>query len=369
MNDTAAEYFKRQDKLNELGISANLISDLLKIGKKIPESRWDQLFKDLTGLNQNQRNEAVRLIIEKAPKTEKGIQVNPQLRTLRAKVRSVLSSQKRNECLENRPELQELSHQFDHKEKCNELPVFLCHHCHTPLCASHSYWIPDEKFPFIMKHSVTDQGIHQDQEGIKNAKLMIVIGAILCILLIGIPLLIIGLQMKKKAEANVTITGKFYPQYSFKSTTKWENQIEEKYEHCGYYTAVHCWDCLKTYHAPFYYTAQRLIHIGESKLTRYRKKMVNGTRLYTESELNAMKNMIGNLYFSTFKISTMVGFPFEDTMRVMVRPPMFANQINRPTPLWVFEPRISNKHGFREITHEQWINQILNRIIQYGDTL
>ena len=293
---------------------------------------------------------------------------------LHSKVHEIVDRTKKNECLKYSPQLKTISRKMDQTENCDEEGNFVCHHCHRKLCESHSYWIPDEEFPFVVKRTKKDEiriNIAEIIKGKKRVKIGIVFLLFFIFIIpvfIGIYLIYEGMKQIKFGKAHPIIIGEFYPRYYSRHQTKWGKHIFTEYEHRGFYTAVHCWECLNQYHVPYMQLTNAAMEHFEKITLREVKSLGELNRPFNRNEKNAMKNMVGNLFMDSYKRNLAVGMPLFGTTRLVHRPQEFSNP-TRPSPVWLFYSRATKNAPVKNFNLQPWVNGNKNQILNYGNRL
>ncbi|MHA1758936.1 MAG: hypothetical protein ACTSVV_19370 [Promethearchaeota archaeon] len=366
------------ESLFELGIPKEKIYALDIFEKS--SSTWKQLVDDLKSLpSADERIRVIDKILEKAEirsgKKVSLLKVSAPEKLMTPKFHKVkdlavdfLEKEKKVVCLKYEPDLKEISEEFDLRKECKGAPIYVCHHCGRNMCSQHSYWIPDKDFPYIVKKTFESK-LKKDEEKERKAKNQIRLGAFLVLLgcimipfwlsyyfgimaimlsiflwLIGIPLIALGY---KKLKEIFFEEGRFYPTFKKVIDTKWNREIEVKFEHQGYYTAVHCWECLKQEHPEIY-------QVGIKILTEVYRRSENWKRLRGDvqekipDELRKKCGILAaNIYLNEFKFGWRCYLPLNNVLRVMERPkfPEYEKYwkpakegVFYPTPIWLFEP-------------------------------
>ncbi|MHA1652176.1 MAG: hypothetical protein ACTSYB_18495, partial [Candidatus Helarchaeota archaeon] len=181
---------------------------------------------------------------------------------------------------------------------CSGPTVYVCHHCKTPLCYDHSYWIPDIKFPRFCKKKIE---VVRMKTGLFIAALATFIGLlILGIIFIAqgtIGFLIAGfvlIGLHFLGFIPLTLAKEVIPFFSthyIYRPTIWNFMEKEGWIHEGFFLAVHCWNCLNQYHSEIITEAEDLM--TQISRTNWFEKNV---KLNNHSRID-----IGNLYLDMFK--------------------------------------------------------------------
>lgn len=390
-------------KLQEMGIPAEKIEKLLQVGKSKSSETWDELMGNLNLLTQPEQIRTVDIILEQA-----GVQsasdpnessmnvpainystpavVVPKETDLARRTQDTIKSLKTLVCLGQYDESQKITDEWDAHTGCEGQPVYVCHHCKSNVCSTHSYWIPDHEFPFLVRKP-------QGEEENKRKKMFIMIGILIIIfgvmftgigisvefsgfigfgvvvLLIGVLLIVYAFKMKEK-KANI------YPEFMKTVKTKWGNQVELEYQHLGFYTAVHCWQCLKTYHSEFIETGKSVFSKVYTKTAAWKKSLTTGTIPINEPERLKIANYAANLFLSDFKFALNCLYPTSGKYRELERPAEFLNRAEGksivfsvqkkrnikettvlryypPTPIWLLTP--IEKKTVEYIELDKWI--------------
>ncbi len=261
-----------------------------------------------------------------------------------------------------------MNDEYDSQEGCKGPAVYVCHHCKTSLCSTHSYWIPDKEFPYYTFAS-TKRPVEDNSSKIKvEAKSKITVGMVIFILAIimgfipfvqlvspfifiaSIPLLMNGWNLFYMSEYKPVITNP-YPEFIDTYYTKWGNSIEKRYALLGNYTAVHCWNCLLKFHAEFIEISKNIFTMVLLDANAWKKCTEFGYLDYTESDKIKAANFAANLYLNDFKFASAVLVPEGNRLKPMERPVEYRVQLREdsvgpfrwfmPTPVWLNEPNIS----------------------------
>jgi hypothetical protein len=142
--------------------------------------------------------------------------------------------------------------------------------------------------------------------------------------------------MKKQA-------GVYYPTFFKLMPTKWEKDIQVRYEHRGFYTAVHCWDCLKYSHGGIFGVASKILNSIYDESRGWRKIVPRGKKL-TETERVNCATYAANRYLNEFKFGRFCYLPLGGINRTMTRPgfdgrytkAIVGKDVYNPTPVWIF---------------------------------
>ena len=284
--------YEFEKELKLLDVKEEYIKQLIQIQKT--ESVQRELIEDLKKLkNKETINKTIEKIIELSKKPEelqdidaepkiKGREAleKPKFHEVRKRAEIILDEAHKVVCLKGEPKYREISEEFDRRKDCIGEANYVCHHCGRNLCSQHSYWIPDNEFPYITK-KIEEGKYEKDPKKLKAARRIInlsifilIIGIILTMTglfnfsmilvsvvfyIIGGGLLIYGVILYRKPEEFV---GRFYPSFIRRRSTKWNRDILDVYEHKGYYTAVHCWECFKKFHSKINETAEKNVDIS-----------------------------------------------------------------------------------------------------------
>lgn len=380
-----------EQELEKYGIPSQLAASLKELGKDKSTETWESLLRDLEPLSQEERIEATNKIIEKAGVYGESIKrlVKPKRVKKAAKSKypqialesyKILDELKKIECLSMDQELKELTEELDEKRRCVDPVAYVCHHCKKVMCSQHSYWIPDEDFPYIVK-KITRTEIKEDEEKIAKANRYLAIGILLLCIVIGIYFIWKSIQLKKEAKF---LSGWFFPSYFKKFSTKWGKDFKEIYEHQGYYLAVHCWDCLKKFHSNIYDTAVEIMNLCFNRAKNW--KIQKGDFSISLDENTKIKCSIyaANLYLREFKYGMNAYLKLKKDLRELERP-LFKSikqvkvgpqtkkievmiyktpirkrsnmLVYKPTPIWLFKPTQKIKEKPKEMTIEDWFNK------------
>lgn len=404
-----------QKELELLEIDPNYINILEKVLKNRKKQR--ELIETLkTDFNKKEnRNKVVKKILEKLGEkkqvkakgksiAKKAINDNLQktqipkkqvlshYSKIKNRAQKLLDKQHQIKCLKGEPKKRELNDEFDRKKDCIGNANYICHHCGRNLCSQHSYWIPDTNFPYLSKKS--EEGEYQkDLERIKKGKSLIFLGIFIAI--IGLIFTLVGLVAPGMLVAGIIgfilagafiiygiflltreeeFIGTFYPSFIKIRSTKWDHNINETYEHQGFYTAVHCWDCFKKYHTRIYNVAEQIID-KIYEISKGWKRKMGDISVEIDDDLRTKCSLFGaNLYLNEFKFGRRCYLPLERDLRIMVRPSIEGgkyqkpnNSLNsyNPTPVWFFKPLKTIKtkrQDFPTINVKTWIARNENDI-------
>jgi hypothetical protein len=304
---------------------------------------------------------------EEVHEYQKEIVIRDKYKKIRAHSEELLDLLKKFPCSNNDLKELQLTDEYDMQSGCKGPAVYVCHHCKTSLCSTHSYWIPDEKFPYFSKPGaklkVVDNTAVMRQEGenlISGAGALFFL-AILCAFTPLTALFSIiffvsagtkyieGWIKVESSKFKPTITNP-HPEFKVKYETKWGNTIEKRHAFMGYYTAVHCWNCLLKYHHEFINVAKAIFNIVFNDAVKWYKYTESGVEPYTESDGIKAGNFAANLYLNDFKFANICLFPKDAKIEKLERPLGYNTQINvnqvhsvryyPPTPVWVYPASI-----------------------------
>ncbi len=389
--------FKKElDMLNIIDKQKNLITQIIK-DEKTQKELVETLKSDFQ--TEEERNSVVEKIIEKSIKQNKNLKKKLEKKDLiekkeiayfnsiKKRAEKILDDEHQINCLKGEPKTRELTEEFDQRKDCQGEANYICHHCGRNLCSQHSYWIPDLNFPYINRK--IDEGEYEiDPEKEKRAKNLLNIGALILFIgiivsligvfsisiltfgivfdVFGVILIIVGLILRSQKEEFV---GDFYPSFINVRSTKWERRINDNYEHKGYYTAVHCWNCFKKHHKKIFNVAEEIIEEIYEKSEDWEKRL-GDVSMEIDNNLRTKCGLYGaNKYLNEFKFGKYCHLPLEEDLRIMRRPNFedgkYYKRDNhsgyyRPTPVWFFKPlkKIKlKKEDFPKIKVEDWVKR------------
>jgi len=371
--------------LKSLEIPVNLVEYLI-INFDKSDKTWKKLLDELRELSLNNRIEVIKIIQEKASKEKKPKKAVSELRKdikparfpeIQELAQIILERERQVKCLDNELAYKEVSEEFDQRQECIGSATYVCHHCGRNMCAQHSYWIPDIEFPFIMKKTEVKAEPIPAKAGILCFGLfLIIIGAMLFsmgyymqtyaipITIIGVLILLVGIANLLKKKPIVS-----YPTFVKKMPTKWGKDVQVKYEHKGYYTAVHCWECLKVHHEPIFNYALKILSSVYEESKNWRKILPRKKKLNDTERVNCA-TYAANRYLNEFKFGKNCYLPLKGINRAMTRPTfenryknaVISKEVYNPTPVWIFLLQ-KRKKGAKKVPKRsvsKWIDK--NRI-------
>lgn len=174
---------------------------------------------------------------------------------------------------------------------CTGPAVYICHHCNTPLCYEHSFWIPDIEFPRFCKKEI-------EIFRWKMVPFIIALCVFIVFLVLGVifffiflfsfpsflalvylilSLIFIGIHFLgfiplKLAEELIPLFNTHFIYHK----TRWEYMQKDGWVHDGFFLAVHCWDCLKEHHPEIIDETLKLVtKISQSNWFEKNMKMNN----------------------------------------------------------------------------------------------
>lgn len=317
------------------------------------------------------KKEAKVEVVEKGKEHEEII-ITDKYKKIRDRSEELLALMKRFPCSNNNLEDIRITDEYDKQAGCKGPAVYVCHHCKTSLCSTHSYWIPDKEFPYYsipgVKRRIEDKTIAMKKEGISQMVRSILLFIIAIIIsttinfmgemaaVISAILLIFGGVYFIKGIKNIE-TSKFkpiitnpHPEFIDSYKTKWGNFIEKSYAFLGYYTAVHCWKCLGENHPEFLEVAKSISNIVFLEAQSWSKQTEFQFVPYSPSDCTKAANFAANLYLNDFKFANVCLFPKGGKIEILERPPNYSKQIPigtiqnvrfyPPTPVWNYRPVI-----------------------------
>ena len=317
------------------------------------------------------KKEAKVEVVEKGKEPEEII-ITDKYKKIRDRSEELLALMKRFPCSNNNLEDIRITDEYDKQAGCNGPAVYVCHHCKTSLCSTHSYWIPDKEFPYYsipgVKRGIEDKTIAMKKEGISQmvkSILLIIIAIFISTTIsyikemaavISAILLIFGGVYFIKGIKNIE-TSKFkpiitnpHPEFIDSYKTKWGNFIEKRYAFLGYYTAVHCWKCLGENHPEFLEVSKTISNIVFLEAQSWTKKTEFQDVPYSAPDCTKAANFAANLYLNDFKFANICLFPKGGKIEILERPPNYSKQISKgtiqnvrfypPTPVWNYRPVI-----------------------------
>ncbi|MHA1791843.1 MAG: hypothetical protein ACTSVI_04300 [Promethearchaeota archaeon] len=371
------------------------------LGENKIDNERKSLMLDSTKISQEKPK--VKPVKEEIESSQKGHQVEKsRFGSVKERIDYLLARARVPTCLpsnENKT-LKSMSWNWDIQEDCDSPAVYVCHHCHKPLCSKHSYWIPDMEFPIIrrskeIRTSAPDNAkiargerLIKSGKGMKNTGLaFLLFGFIttiaffmlgiyfLFLLFIGIGLLVfggilIGVGSGKIKRGNKLMGAKIwlvatYPRYVKKVNTKYNKLISSFYQHMGYYLAVHCWDCLKTHHPHYYKAANDIIEYVLDKIGSLRG--FDNAEPINDDEKTEVALFAANHYFSLFKFGAKTGMSINNAWPVrLIKRNLNESSSTRGksglisgdniTPTWFFADR---RDGKQLLEKEDFIKQFI----------
>ena len=371
-------------ELRDLEIPTHLIAAIIKISKS--ENTWNRLIADLKNISVKDRIQVMEAIRAKQPTGAQESGVVPikvqtskphKYKDIQDLSEKIMQRERQIICYEGEPESKEHYQEFDERVECSGAATYVCHHCGRNLCSQHSYWIPDQEFPFLAeKVSETLKGRLEQKVKIAGAVgtmgfMLLILGGVLSgiIELGGIALLVVGflvligavyLYLKSKV-------GVYYPTFLRTIPTKWDRDKQLTYEHKGFYTAVHCWDCLRTAHEPFYSNASTIFSRIYEEASSWKRRRGRKRIKVPEHVRYNCAIYAANRYLNETKFGLEAHIPLTSDLRLMVRPD-FESRYKKeaigggghydPTPVWLFWPAITTSaKRSPSITSADWIDE------------
>ena len=265
---------------------------------------------------------------------------------------------------------------WDEKGDCDLPAVFVCHHCHAPVCDRHSYWVPDPWFPVVRegKHA-RDPAADAKKQKLGNllttlAFLSVVAGSVLVTIAgiffslattswyyrvyynaIGTGFLVPGLISLACAVVFFILGNRYkkvttraiapYPRYVRVESTKFGLDIPRYFEHVGFFNAVHCWPCLVKEHPGFIAVAKDVLNEVVAKAAAWQSRQAEK---WTDRDLASIGTWAANRFLQGFKFEgTSWPMPTPGTypLRLMIPhgPPDAKVKREGAVRAWFFENR------------------------------
>jgi hypothetical protein len=148
-----------REQLKGLQIPENLV-EYMAITFSKTDKTWKRLLDELKKLDLDNRIQVIKLIQVKAPKAKKTKQAistgridrkSAKFPEIQELAEIILNRERKVKCLDGELGYKETTEEFDQRQECIGSATYVCHHCGRNMCAQHSYWVPDEEFPYIMK--------------------------------------------------------------------------------------------------------------------------------------------------------------------------------------------------------------------------
>jgi len=369
-------------ELKELEIPAHLVTELLKFEKS--EDTWKRLIADLKNISAKSRVKVIEMInANKQIEDKKEVGTTTQevekekphkYKDVQIISEKIMKRERQILCYEGEPASKEHYQEFDERVECSGDATYVCHHCGRNLCSQHSYWIPDQEFPYLAeKLTETEKGRLEQKvkiAGVVGAMgfMLLVFGGMLtgmigvggiALVVLGFLVLIGAIYLYLKAKV-----GLYYPTFLRTIPTKWDRDKQIIYEHKGYYTAVHCWECLKTAHEPVFRNASTIFSRIYEEASSWKRRRGRKRIKIPEYVRYNCAIYAANRYLNEMKFGLEAHIPLTSDLRLMVRPDYAKGEAigggghYGPTPVWLFWPAISTRaKRAPSITSTDWVDE------------